>query len=636
MKLADTVAALLGPAGLLEAHVPGFVSRPGQVELARAIAESQESGGHLVAEAGTGIGKTYAYLIPILLGGRRAVISTATRALQDQLFERDLPLAGRALGRAARVAVLKGRRNYLCLERYTRYADDLLDTAGGSGPGAETLVAWARSTETGDLAELPGFGEQSAAGRMLTVGADACLGSACPAYARCHVYAARRRAQQADVVIVNHSLLVADGVLKAAGVADLIGDVETVVVDEAHALPDIARESLGEALSFGQLAELARDAGKALAAGAAGPALALAEAAHSSCPLPAGRYGWDEKAALLAPVAEAISEALAGLVERLGCGGDAPMLLARAEALAARLEGFVPGREDATGLFRWLEVRPNGGLSLHAGPLEPGAILGPWIDGGAANWIFTSATLAVAGSMASFIREVGLTSARTLLIGSPFDYQRQARLYLPRGLPDLDDPGYTEAVVEAAEPLIDAGGGGCFLLFTSRQALQRAARWIRARRWRYPLFVQDEAPRVRLLGEFRAAGNGVLCGTASFWEGVDVKGEALVVVVIDRLPFASPADPLLRARLERCRQDGGNPFTEIQLPEAAMALKQGAGRLIRDHADYGVLMICDPRLHTRGYAKTFLASLPPMKAVDGLAEAADFLADRNGRSAACA
>jgi len=633
MNLADTVVDVLGPDGAFAREVPGFRARTAQQDFAAAVSAAVAAREPLVAEAGTGTGKTFGYLAPILLSGRRAVIATATRALQDQLFERDLPLAARALGRPARVAVLKGRTNYLCRARYLRLENDLAGARGLPDPAA--LGAWVRATRTGDLAELPGVGEHGGAARLLSTTADACTGADCPEFSRCHVFAARRRAHEADIVIVNHHLLLADYAMKADG-GNLLGDADVVVVDEAHALPEVARTSLGRMVAFSALADLAEDAAPYLAAAddrRTGAAVAAA-ARPSRGGLAAGRHGWNDAEAAFAPAAARAVDALEALAAVLERFSEASPLVMRAQGLASAFAPWLPGTEAGAD-FRWAEVSPGGAVSLRLSPLEPGETLGAWVADGDASWIFSSATLAVAGRFEPIRRELGLAEARTLLVESPFDYARQARLYLPQGMPDVADPGYTEAVLDAAVPLLDAAGGGGFLLFTSRQALRRAASLARERNLPYPLFVQDEAPRARLLEDFRAAGNGLLLGTASFWEGVDVKGEALVLVAIDRLPFASPGDPLTRARLDRCRENGGNPFGDIQLPEAVMAFKQGAGRLIRDASDRGVLMVCDPRVRSRSYGRVFLKSLPPMPVIRDAGEAARFLAASRG-SRACA
>ncbi|MGH8225090.1 MAG: ATP-dependent DNA helicase [Gammaproteobacteria bacterium] len=640
MSLADTVREQLGPDGVLAHALPDFTPRAGQTRLAGEIAAAIEAGEHLVAEAGTGIGKTFAYLLPILASGRPALISTATRTLQDQIYERDLPLVARALGRPLRFALLKGRQNYLCRERWLRLSEDWFGLAG-EGIAPDALSAWARATASGDLAELPGLGENALLAGQFTADADTCLGAACPEYTRCHVFAARRRAQEADVVVVNHHLLLADAALKSEGADGLFGRVEVVVVDEAQSLPETARSSLGVSLSFAQLDELATDAARTLVA-LSGPdklppaTLRLRAAVKASgSDLVEGRYTWAETAERLASRIETIAEILETLIAEFELVAEAAPLADRARSFRERILRLTSDEATSDSDFRWVDIGAKGEVKLNVSPLEPGSTLGEWIAESGASWIFTSATLAVAGRFDGIVRDLGLTAPKTLLVESPFDYARRALLYLPSALPAVEHPGYTQAVVAAAMPLVHAAGGGCFMLFTSRRALKSAASAIRALDPPYPLFVQYEAPRSRLLEDFRAAGDGLLCGTASFWEGVDVKGEALVLVVIDRLPFASPGDPLFNARLNHCRAAGGNAFTNIQIPEAVMTLKQGAGRLIRDEDDYGVLMVCDPRLQTRGYRSTFLASLPAMPISGDAEEACRFLAEHVRRADTC-
>lgn len=635
MKLVEQVQATLGPDGVFSSQVPGFAPREAQLEFAAGVAGAIADGQNLIAEAGTGTGKTFAYLVPILLAGRRAVIATATRALQDQLFEHDLPTVSRALGRPLDVRVLKGRTNYLCRERLERLQPEL---GVGDSFDPEAIRRWDRATTTGDLAELPEAEGRPGLVARLSTDRHGCLGGQCPEFNRCHVYRARQRAREADVVIVNHHLLLADRALQAEGFS-LLGEVEVVVLDEAHALPDTARTVWGESLSLRQMETLASDAARRLA-GRGEAARELQMQLSEPLRLQAGSH---EREGLGGAVIDWL-RTLAKTLERLDADlatlrDEQDDLRSRLAAQAGTLAGWLASDEAEDGIpaavSRALEVGARGAVTLTTRLVETGQTFAEWIRHSEACWIFSSATLAVADDFSAFAADLGLDAPRTLKVTGAFDYGRQARLFLPSGLPDIDDPDYVEALLDSAEPLLRAGGGGAFFLFTSRRALRRAAELVRARDWPYPLFVQGEGARARQLEAFRSARNGVLLGTRSFWEGVNVKGDALVLVVIDRLPFATPGDPLLQARIRRCREAGGNPFRDIQLPAAVMALKQGAGRLIRDGADHGVLMIGDPRLRTRGYRRQFLDSLPPMPVVTEAGEAADFLSQWNPE-AACA
>lgn len=631
MRLGEQAAARLDEGGEFAQSGSDFSPRTGQIRLAREIGEAIEAGESLVAEAGTGIGKTLAYLVPIMGCNKRAIISTATRTLQEQLYQHDLPRVSQVLGRARDVAVLKGRDNYLCRERWLRQGNDWVGF-GDVGVDDTTLTAWVTSTETGDLAELPSKGGQAGLRRMLTVSAEACIGADCPEYARCHVYAARARAQAADVVIVNHHLLLADLCLKQEGAQGLLGPAEVIVVDEAHALPDIARDILGDSLSRAQLQELMDDAAQQFGADEAvrEAILALSNALRlQGRPPGTGKHAWQEVVRRLSTDLEALRAALSELETGLAALPESETLVARAQVCLLRLKALTMEQADGEGgNFRWFESGEKGAFSIHASPLEPGGTLGDWIRESGASWIMTSASLAVAGSFDSFVRQIGLDNYRSVLEGSPFDYPNQALLCLPTGLPDVSSSVYTKAVVEASEPLLRALNGGAFLLFTSHRALREAASLLRELGLPNPLFVQGEGTQGRLLERFREAGNGILCGTASFWKGVDVKGSALELVVIDRLPFKWQGDPLFKARLDHCDRSGGASFPDIQIPEAVLALKQGAGRLIRDSKDRGVLMICDPRLQTARYRSRFLESLPPMRRTNSTAEAADFLSWR--------
>lgn len=629
MKLPDQVKSSLGAGGVFVRRVPGFEPRETQLAFAAGVVEAIEAGTNLVAEAGTGTGKTFAYLVPILLAGRRAVIATATRALQDQLYGHDLPVVTRALGRPLDVTVLKGRTNYLCRERLSQLQPELLEEARLD---LEALRLWDKTTATGDLAELPEVGERSGLKMRLTTDRHGCLGSGCPEYANCHLYKARQRAREADVVIVNHHLLLADRALQAEGFS-LLGESEIVVVDEAHALPETARMVWGESVSFKQLDILAMAADKALA-GRSVAARALRMTLTESAPLGPGSYPRETLEASFTERLGAIEEALSELEQELVLlDRKDDEVLRRLRAMHAGLTAWMTGNgedEQTASVSCAVEIGEAGAVSLNLRLLETSDTFAGWIRDSRASWIFSSATLAVGDDFSAFSHDLGLETPRTLKVGSSFDYARQARLYLPPALPDVDAGGYLEALLRSAEPLLAASGGGAFFLFTSRRALRQAAGLIRGWGWPYKLFVQGEGARARQLEAFRTSRNGVLLGTKSFWEGVDVKGNALVLVVIDRLPFASPGEPVLEARIKRCRALGGNAFRDIQLPAAVMALKQGAGRLIRDGNDYGVLMIGDSRLQVRHYRKQFLHSLPPMPIVQDQDVVTEFLSRHIG------
>ncbi|MGA7966130.1 MAG: ATP-dependent DNA helicase [Gammaproteobacteria bacterium] len=629
MKLPDQVQSSLGADGVFMRQVPGFEPREAQLAFATGVAEAIEAGTNLVAEAGTGTGKTFAYLVPILLAGRRSVIATATRALQDQLYGHDLPVVTRALGRPLDVTVLKGRTNYLCRERLNQLQPELLEEARLD---LEAVRLWDKTTATGDLAELPEVGERSGLKIRLTTDRHGCLGSGCPEYADCHLYKARQRAREADMVIVNHHLLLADRALQSEGFS-LLGESEVVIVDEAHALPETARMVWGESVSFKQLDILAAAADKALA-GRSVAARALRMALAESAPLGMGSYPRETLEASFIDRLGTIEEALSELEQELALlDRKDDEVLRRLRAMQAGLTAWMTGNsedEQTASVSCAVEIGEAGAVSLNLRLLETSDTFAGWIRDSTASWIFSSATLAVEDDFSAFSHDLGLETPRTLKVGSSFDYARQARLYLPSALPDVDAGDYLEALLRSAEPLLAASGGGAFFLFTSRRALRQAAGLIRDWDWPYELFVQGEGARARQLEAFRTSRNGVLLGTKSFWEGVDVKGNALVLVVIDRLPFASPGEPVLKARIKRCRALGGNAFRDIQLPAAVMALKQGAGRLIRDGNDHGVLMIGDSRLQVRHYRKQFLHSLPPMPIVHEQDAVTEFLSRHTG------
>jgi ATP-dependent DNA helicase DinG len=640
------LAGLFGASGPLARSLAGYAPRAGQVSMAQHVAATLAARETLIVEAGTGTGKTYAYLVPALLSGRRVILSTGTRALQDQLYHRDLPAVGSALGRPARVALLKGRANYLCRHRL-----DLAEQqAHARGVRREValalpaLRAWSRVTRHGDVGELPGIGEGDPVWPWVTSTRENCLGSACPAFDDCLVLAARREAQAADIVVVNHHLLMADLVLKEEGFGDLLPGADAIVIDEAHQLPDVAAQFLGYSVSTRQLAALGRDvAGELLLAqqmaGGVDAALAGLDAQVAAV---LGAAGGIEARLEHAQWAAGLVEALGGLAGRaqdladalapLAAEGQGPCarLRGRLEEGAARLRALTA--EEAEGGVRWAETGPRN-VSCHYAPVDVAEQLAGLLEAQSCAWILTSATLAVGEDFSHYQRRTGLARARCVRLESPFDFANQALLYLPRGLGDPGAPGHPVAVVQAALPVLEASGGRAFLLFTSHRALREAAAELR-RAWGesppVPVLVQGDDSRDRLLRRFRDAGNAVLLGTGSFWEGVDVKGAALSVVIIDKLPFAVPDDPLLKARLAAIRAHGGNPFFEEQVPQAVIGLKQGVGRLIRDEDDFGVVMLCDNRLVTRGYGRAFIQSLPPMRRTRELAEVQAFLRERLG------
>jgi ATP-dependent DNA helicase DinG len=621
--------------GPLAARIAGFKPRAQQLEMAAAIEQAIAADGVLVAEAGTGTGKTFAYLVPALLSGGKVIVSTGTKTLQDQLFDRDLPAVREALASGASAALLKGRSNYVCLYRLGRARQDARLETREQTVQLARIEQFARTSTTGDRADLAEVPEDASVWAHATSTRENCLGQECPDYRDCFVMRARRNALAADIVVVNHHLFFADVVLRDEGVAELLPACNTLIFDEAHQLPETARMFFGETVSSAQLVELARDLRLELrAAGGASPELdALAsrlEKAARDLRLAFGEAGarlaWSQALNLpgfsdsFAKVVEAlraVREPLASQSARSEGLDSCERRAGAAFTLALRLQ------EEEANAVRWVEVFGQA-VQLHLTPLSPAELFSKQMSDHPRAWIFTSATLAVGEDFGHFTRELGVPGAQTRRWASPFDFARQALLYLPRGLPaDPNAPGFTEAVVEAALPVLAASGGRAFLLFTTLRALRKAHELLRGR-IDFPLLVQGTGSRSELLERFRRLGNAVLLGSQSFWEGVDVRGEALSVVVIDKLPFAPPDDPVLAARIDGLKAREGNPFIELQLPQAVLQLKQGAGRLIRDETDRGVLMLCDPRLISKAYGRGILRSLPPMKPTRELAEVERF------------
>ena len=658
--LAQRTRAALAEGGPLDVGLEGYAPRAAQAQLAQAIAEAMDSRSTLIAEAGTGTGKTYAYLVPALLSGQRVIISTGTRALQDQLYHRDLPRVREALGVGLRSALLKGRANYLCRYRTEQAKGDARFSSPEQASQFQRIVAWAGRTRAGDMAELEGLPDDSPLLPLVTSTVDNCLGSECPFYEECFVVQARQRAQAADLVVVNHHLLLADLALKQEGFGEILPGAQAFVIDEAHQLPELAASFFGEGFGMRQLQELGRDclaeckqttgalAVVQVPVRALEQALRELRAAMEALPPRGTRY----RALTLPAVADGLdvlADALATLEQAMAPlastspGFDA--CVARARDLRERLERWrdggaasdafdgdqdedqdhalveaVAGEGDAAldparlaesaargGEVYWYELSARG-FRCQRTPLDVSAPLRAHRERSHAAWIFTSATLAVGGGFTHVGRKLGLFDPDTLLEPSPFDWPRQALCYLPRNLPEPNTRQFGAAMLEAVRPVLAASGGRAFLLFASHRALREAAEALRGGPW--PLLVQGEAPKAELLRRFRESGNGVLLGSATFREGVDVAGDALSVVVIDKLPFAAPDDPVFEARLDAVRRRGGNPFRDEQLPQAVIALKQGVGRLIRTESDRGVLVLCDPRLTGKPYGRVFMQSLP--------------------------
>ena len=633
----DSVFSATGP---LARVINDFRARPFQLEMARAVADAIAARSVLVAEAGTGTGKTFAYLVPALLSGGKVVLSTGTKTLQDQLFDRDIPTVRRALNVPLTVALLKGRANYVCHYHLERAMDAGRLATREEAHHLGEIARFARSTVTGDKADCPTVPENAAAWSYATSTRENCLGAQCPRYDACFIMEARRQALAADVVVVNHHLFFADLVLRDEGVAELLPACNTVIFDEAHQLPDTATLFFGESVSTSQLIGLARDArleGAAIAKDYAPlpeAAQALDRAARDlrlAFQQDGGRFpaGALDANADFGPGLDSVLVRLDRLAGELKGQAERSEGLRRcwqrALELAEQLERWRSGVDEAR--VKWVEVFGHS-LHLNSTPLSIAGIFGSQVEDHARGWIFTSATLSVNRDFGHYCGQMGLKAARTASWDSPYDFANQALLYIPERLPDPNTPAHTEAVVEAALPVIEAAGGGAFLLFTSLRAMRNGHERLRQafvdRGLDYPLLVQGEGSRSEMLVRFRDLGNAVLVCSQSFWEGVDVRGEALSLVVIDKLPFAPPDDPVLAARIEQMNREGRSAFFEYQLPEAVITLKQGAGRLIRDETDRGVLMICDPRLLTRGYGKRILGSLPPMRYTRSAKEAAAF------------
>ncbi len=609
--------------GALSTVITGYQAREAQIEMAEAIATAIDKKQHLIAEAGTGTGKTIAYLVPAILSGKRTIISTGTKNLQDQLFNKDLPTIRKAMKKPFLAALLKGRSNYLCTYRLQ---NALTSTIGFTKEDAAALAkinAWAKQTQSGDIAEMSGINEGDPIWYQTTSTPDNCLGQDCPDYAECYLVKARKKAQEADVIVVNHHLLCADWSIRDNGFGELLPTAEVVVIDEAHQLADTASNFLGINLGAKQLSDLAQDT--------------LMEYFKDATDLPALRTACDDleheiKDLRLAFGVElkrgdwqdidnnpkilgglnALKEQLQRVTDQLNLASVKTKALdscfKRAEDLLQKIKLIMD--EKGGKWIRWYEIHRKT-FTLSLTPLDIASEFRQFMQQHQAAWIFTSATLSIANGFDYFANNLGLSQAASESWGSPFDYPNQSLFYHPKGLPQPNDPNFIPLIIEFVLPVLKASQGRAFFLFTSHRALNQAAE-ILGKELKYPLLIQGSRPKALLLEQFKDAGNAVLLGTSSFWEGVDVRGEALSCVIIDKLPFASPGDPVLKARLDAMTQQGKNPFFEYQLPTAVIALRQGIGRLIRDVTDRGMLMVCDPRLLKRSYGQLFLDSVPPM------------------------
>jgi len=629
---------LFGENGQLAEAVGSYRPRQSQTEMAKAIAQAIAEQKTLIAEAGTGTGKTFAYLVPALLWGGKVIVSTGTKNLQDQLYLRDIPTVRKALSVPVSVALLKGRANYVCHFHLERTLQNGRLTSREDVGYLREISRFAKTTSGGDKAELSKVPETAPVWNLVTSTRDTCLGAECQYQQDCFVMKARKEAQQADVVVVNHHLFFADVALKDTGIAELLPTANTVIFDEAHQLPETASLFFGDTVSTAQALELCRDVlaeGLSHARDGADwgqvvlPVERAARDLRLSFPQEVTRLAINQIASSspFFPALDKLKAELQGMIATLEhqaeraetieqCRNRALELLARLSSWSGGSHPSIPAEEDGQEYVLWVEAFSSS-LQLHRTPLSIAPIFSKQREGTPRAWIFTSATMAVKNDFSHYASQMGLLNetARTWL--SPFDYEQQGLLYVPPGLPQPNSPYYTDAVVDAALPVIEAAGGRTFLLCTTNRAVNKAAERLREefqqRGWSFPLLVQGEAGRTELLDRFRAAGNAVLIGSQSFWEGVDVRGEALSAVIIDKLPFAPPDDPVLAARIALIERRGLNGFVHHQLPEAIINLKQGAGRLIRDENDRGVLMICDPRLISKPYGRRIWQSLPPFK-----------------------
>ncbi len=639
----DDSYAVLGEDGVFAEKVDNFTVREGQREMARHVELMIEHRGTLVAESGTGTGKTFAYLVPAILQGKKTVVSTGTKYLQDQLFHRDIPRVLEVMESPLTTAMLKGRSNYLCIERmenmsngYRRYSPALSDEL-------ISLKQWKARTKVGDISEVSVVNEKSAIWPLVTSTADNCIGKKCQHYDACFVNKARKNAQDADIVVVNHHLYFADHALKQDGFGKLLPESETYIFDEAHQLPDIASNFLGKSVSLRQITELCADVRNSEAVEKSGVKdllLMAGDVEKTSRDVmillvsQQGRHDWEELEKRVPDFErnlKAIAEKLAKFTDQLMEAGVAGEALTRCYERAAYLGGLLIdfcGRNDA-GSVRWLEIYPKG-YRIHETPLNVGSAISGTLESSKSAKIFTSATLSVDGKFDHFLGQMGLTEVDTACWHSTFNYQQQSMVYLPPGLPAPKHPSYAGELVNMMLPIVQRANGRTFMLFTSYQLMQKVHSYMKGQG--FTLLMQGDKPKHELVDTFKTTERAILLGTMSFWEGVDVQGDALSCVMIDKLPFEAPNDPVLKARLRTLEEQGINPFMGYQVPRAVISLRQGAGRLIRGIDDYGVLVLCDPRVVNSRYGRVFLDSLPPMYRTNQSEDVLEFFDRRNALS----
>lgn len=636
MTLKKKIEQAFSPKGALSQNIQGFLPRQAQIEMAQAVGRAVKFSKSAVVEAGTGTGKTFAYLVPALLSGKKTIISTGSKNLQDQLFNRDLPTIQKALKYKGSIALLKGRANYLCLERLDKLI--ALGVLGDKSVLADLgkVRKWQTSTTSGDLSECIAIAEDSQLLPQLVSTTENCLGADCPSYKECYVVQARRRAMDADLVVVNHHLFCADMAVKESGFGELIPEAELIIFDEAHQLPDIASQYFGQSLTSRQLFDLSKDCTlvyrselKDLAQ--LGKAADVLQKVVQDFRLLLGENSQRGNLRELFKNTKVV-EGLQKLNETLDFLKDViKKSLGRSETLdkiferVTEIKALLKKLSDTTvaGFCYWFETNGRS-FGLHITPLTVADKFGEQLKHQQIGWVFTSATLEVNGKFDHFCQRLGIENAEQMVLQSPFDYKKQSLLCVPRYLPDSNRAYTITELGKRLQPVIEANNGRCFLLCTSYFMMRGLADFLREHS-SLSILLQGETSKTRLLEKFVSESNSVLVATQSFWEGIDVRGDKLSLVIIDKLPFSAPDDPLLKARMEDCRLQGGDPFNDIQIPEAVITLKQGVGRLIRDVTDRGVVIICDSRLVMRNYGSTFLKSLPSSSRTRDLNKVISFL-----------